>query len=1178
MREEWSIRQRLPLLSTAVLVIVGTALVAASYVAVRQETVSAVHERLERIAVQIAGGVDSAGVGQQLGRLTLLASSQPIVDFLGGAPDREAAARAALERARAGGVDSLLVGLWSNEGELLLEAVPGSHGPFAQTPPLVGDTAGISPLRALDDSTGFYDIVAPVRARGRALGALVLRRRVVNSFSEGMRTVLGPSGGLLLGNADGSLWLDGPRVATGPSEDVLSGAEGLVSFERGGVEYLGVASSMSPIPWVALVEIGRREALAPASAFLFRILLIAGTLLVLGSLAAWVLGRRLTAPLESLEEGVSDIADGHYSTRVPVQAPAEVAHLGAAVNSMAEQIQGRTRELVASESRLRSLVSATAQIVWYANPEGAVSGPLPSWQAYTGQTDEEVANAGWIEAVHEDDRGRFVEMWRHGRTYGLTAFDCRILGDDGAFRHFAVRGVPVRENGGPIREWVGTCTDVDQQRAAERELFRAEEDLRVERGKLEAAFDTTTIGFVLCDAHGDDIYMNPAALRFHGFDSPDDMIRRLEDYPAEWELRYPDGRIMPFEEWPLSRAIRGEFVRDYQADLRGLITGREWSCSYSAAPVRNNSGDVVRLVMTLLDITEVKRAERRIRGQLEHLGLLDQITRAIGERQDLRSIFQVVVGSLEQNLPVDLACVCLHDPAAEALAVSCVGVRGEELSGGLIRLEDLIPIDDNGLGRSMKGDLVYEPDLAAVPFPFPGRLASFGLGSVVMAPLKAESRVTGVLIAARRETQAFDSAECEFLRQLSEHVALAAHQTQLYDALRQAYDDLRETQQTMMQEERLRALGQMASGIAHDINNALSPVSLYTESMLETESAMSDRGREYLKAISLAVGDVAQTVARMREFYRPREEQLTLKPVQMNTVVPQVVELTRARWRDMPQERGQVITATTELAPNLPEIMGVASEIREALTNLVLNAVDAMPGGGTLGVRTLVRESGSNGSAVLVEVSDTGGGMNEETRQRCLEPFFTTKGERGTGLGLAMVFGMVQRHSGELEIDSAVGQGTTVRLAFAVPTSAVTTDAEQRTRPAVPSRLRLLLIDDDPILLKSLCDTLQTDGHVIVVAHSGEEGIATFRETLERGEQFAAVITDLGMPRVDGRRVATAVKEASPHTPVILLTGWGRRLVEENEIPPHVDRVLAKPPKLREVREALAQTCTAPVA
>ena len=345
-----------------------------------------------------------------------------------------------------------------------------------------------------------------------------------------------------------------------------------------------------------------------------------------------------------------------------------------------------------------------------------------------------------------------------------------------------------------------------------------------------------------------------------------------------------------------------------------------------------------------------------------------------------------------------------------------------------------IDVHANGLQRCVRGELVYEPDIGNMRFPFPARLASVGLRALVMAPLRCESRVLGVLIVARDQANSFSSLECEFLRQLSEHVALAVQQTQLYESLKQAYEDLRLTREAAMQEERLRALGQMASGIAHDINNTLSPVSLYTESLLETEKNLSAHARSCLETIQRAVYDVAHTVARLREFYREREQQIELTPVDANLMVQQVLALTKARWRDQPLQNGVVIRTQSELALELPKFMGVEAEIREALTNLVFNAVDAMPEGGLLTLRTRLAGTPTSGS-VIVEVADSGVGMNEETRQKCMVPFFTTKGERGTGLGLSMVFGMVERHSASIEIDSAPGAGTIIRLRFAVATA-----------------------------------------------------------------------------------------------------------------------------------------------
>jgi CheY-like chemotaxis protein/anti-sigma regulatory factor (Ser/Thr protein kinase) len=250
--------------------------------------------------------------------------------------------------------------------------------------------------------------------------------------------------------------------------------------------------------------------------------------------------------------------------------------------------------------------------------------------------------------------------------------------------------------------------------------------------------------------------------------------------------------------------------------------------------------------------------------------------------------------------------------------------------------------------------------------------------------------------------------------------------------------------------------------------------------------------------------------------------------------------------------------------------MGAEHEIRDALTNLIFNAVDAMPQGGTLTVRTHLIGEGI-AARVAIEVSDTGVGMDEDTRRRCLEPFYTTKGERGTGLGLAMVYGMVQRHSAELEIESALGRGTTLRLKFPADTaSEITAERHSRTIPALRN-LKILLVDDDPVLIKSLQDTLQEDGHAVTATHAGQAAIDAFAAAQSRADGFDVVITDLGMPLMDGRKVAAAIKALSRTTPVILLTGWGQRLIAANDIPEHVDRVLSKPPRLMELRAVLLE-------
>jgi signal transduction histidine kinase/ActR/RegA family two-component response regulator len=566
-------------------------------------------------------------------------------------------------------------------------------------------------------------------------------------------------------------------------------------------------------------------------------------------------------------------------------------------------------------------------------------------------------------------------------------------------------------------------------------------------------------------------------------------------------------------------------------------------------------------------LTRIDETQTRLESQLGRMDLLQRTTRAIGERQDLPSILQVVVGRLESEMPVDLACVARHLPAERKLAIECVGARTTAIAQdvGVFPGEE-VALADDGLMRAVSGAVVYEPELGEVRESFVRRFTRAGLAALIACPLTIDDKVWGLLIAARCRPHSFTSADVEFLRQLSDHASLAVRQVRLTDDLRRAYEDLRESQLTVAQQERLRALGQMASGIAHDINNAISPVMLYVASLLEREP-LSARGRGQLETIQRAIEDVTLTVKRMREFYRRRESPADFVPLELNALAREVIELTRPRWANDAQERGALVELREELAPQPVWVRGIGSEIRDALVNLVFNAVDAMPSGGVLTVRTAPARSGSE--LACIEVVDTGSGMDEATRARCLEPFFTTKGERGTGMGLAMVYGMVRRHAGQIEIDTAPGRGSTLRLLLAASPS----DGESVQAPPPPltgQRLRLLVVDDDPLLIQSLRDALELDGHEVMVADGGQSGIDAFVAARSRGAPPDAVITDLGMPHVDGRAVAAAVKAIDPRVSVILLTGWGARLVTESDVPEGVDRVLSKPPRLPDLRRALA--------
>lgn len=564
-----------------------------------------------------------------------------------------------------------------------------------------------------------------------------------------------------------------------------------------------------------------------------------------------------------------------------------------------------------------------------------------------------------------------------------------------------------------------------------------------------------------------------------------------------------------------------------------------------------------------------RRAEEELRYQFIRTHLLNQIVRAIAERQDVRSILEVTLQYLEEQMPVDYAGMGRYDAAARAFQVLHTGPRSRPLAEVLGLIPGMmVPIDQmpylQGPLQESKESILYVPDLP-MDTPLRQKLVQAGIHSAVAVPLRIEGHLFGVLAVFRRTAYGFSPADLSFLQALGEHVALAVQHARVLEDLQRAYEDLRQTQRAVMQQERLRALGQMASGIVHDINNALSPILGYVELLLETEPDLNERVRRQLEVIKTAAADIAHIVTRIREFYRSRGADEPLFPVDLNRVVEQAIDLTRPRWRDIPQERGVVIEVRPELEPGLPTVLGLEGEIREALVNLILNAVDAMPQGGVLTIRTFRQDD-----RVVLEVRDTGVGMDEETRRRCLEPFFTTKGKAGTGLGLAVVYGIMQRHEGDIQIESELGRGTVVRLVFPLPAEGAGSPRPQFEESGSLDRpLHVLVIDDEPLLRELMREMLQRDGHQVEVADGGQAGLDAFHEALARGTPFDIVITDLGMPYVDGRAVAQAIKQVAPTTPVVLMTGWGTRLKAEAPVPPTIDYVLEKPPKFHEVRRAL---------
>ena len=356
----------------------------------------------------------------------------------------------------------------------------------------------------------------------------------------------------------------------------------------------------------------------------------------------------------------------------------------------------------------------------------------------------------------------------------------------------------------------------------------------------------------------------------------------------------------------------------------------------------------------------------------------------------------------------------------------------------------------------------------------------------------------------------------------------------------------------------LRALGETVGGLAHNFNNSLAAILAYTELLLkEVESETAIRRLRVIRDVAM---EASVSVRRFQEFMA-REPQVAFGPVGLPAVVSEALEMTAPRWRDEAQRRGVVIQVVQDLE-DVPPIEGNGFELRDALVQLVLNAVAAMPGGGSITFRGRSEESGWVSLAVI----DTGVGMPEALRRRILDrtPGADVAGSTA-GRGLADVADIIERHGGSLAIDSVEGRGTTVRLRLHASRFQIIPPSEELAAPAPDAEaVRILLVDDDQRLLTVLSDMLRDGGHAVTTATNGEEAVAQFDPA-----QHDVVITDLGMPRMNGWEVAERVKTRAPNTAVFLLTGWGEG-VTASDSSRFVDQVIAKPISADALLEQLA--------
>ena len=360
--------------------------------------------------------------------------------------------------------------------------------------------------------------------------------------------------------------------------------------------------------------------------------------------------------------------------------------------------------------------------------------------------------------------------------------------------------------------------------------------------------------------------------------------------------------------------------------------------------------------------------------------------------------------------------------------------------------------------------------------------------------------------------------------------------------LANAVDELKQSERKFVHRERLSAIGQMGSGVAHNLNNMLTPAVLLIDLIL-AQTDISDRVRGWAELIRTGTSDATDIVRQLRSFYCDDASHDQIETVDLEFIVGQIASLTRSKWYDEALKDGRSFELKLDIQ-DAAVVMGNPSDLRQVLTNLVFNAVDSMPNGGEILLKLSVE-----GSMAVMEVVDSGMGMDDEQLSKCFEPFFTTK-ETGAGLGLSMCMGIAAKHSGTLSANSERGEGTT--FTFVLPLISQQSENPPVESKAKPSVYRILYIDDDNLVCKAMVAMLESEGHRVVLASSGVAAV----ELIEN-ERFDVVVTDYSMPEMNGRQLAALSKKINSALPVILVTGWASEGLSKEDAPE--DCILEKP-------------------
>lgn len=659
------------------------------------------------------------------------------------------------------------------------------------------------------------------------------------------------------------------------------------------------------------------------------------------------------------------------------------------------------------------------------------------------------------------------------------------------------------------------------------------------------------------DSNYDFIYITPSCFRITGYTADEFLngkvtARKLVYSTDYWRLLRENYQVLKKGELP--RVSEFRIVRK-----DGQI---KWVSIYWSI-VKDEKGQIKYIQGVMHDITERKTAEEKLQNSLKELKILHSFSSKLSSAMTIDEIAKAIYDHITEIIPLGGFFIDIYDEMTEQLRglVHVYSIHGRKVMISYPNYR--FNVRSHYIWRK----LIYEKQTTHIKYsgkdiPPPFNLfikESEAEGYILSTPMFSREKVLGVMTVLIKGSE-IEENYIHFMEHIANESAVAIERVRYFTelqesekSLHQAYEELKKVHQQLVLTEKLRTLGQLAGGIAHNLSNLLSAI-LGRAQLLKTKLTDELLRRE-VELIEKAGQNAGRIISRLREFSKPRTH-LTLVPLDLANIIEEALEITKSKWKDESELKG----VKYEIVKDFPEdrLMGItnASELREALVNIIINAIEAMPNGGKLSVGIY----NVNNEKVAIYISDTGIGMDEETMSKIFDPFFTTKGESGTGLGLSIAYEIIRSHNGEVFVESELGKGTKFTIVLPASKEKVSESVQKNKLSENALKLTVLIIDDDESVLYLLKDIFLSLGYKIIPAGNGKKAL----ELIQR-ENFDLVVTDLALPDVNGWILSKAVKRKNNKIPVIILTGWGIDVPEEEAKRRGADYIITKPFDLDEL-------------